>query len=65
MAIDKLKDHRVAKGCTQIKGIEYEETFFVVILASICLLLSLVALLEFELFQMDIKSVFLNDILEQ
>ena len=47
----------MAKGFTQIEGIDYEETFsHVVRFASIHLLLSLVAHLDLELFQIDIKT---------
>jgi len=56
----------VAKGFTQIEGIDYEETFsHVVRFASIHLLLSLVAHLDLELFQIDIKTAFLNGNLEE
>jgi len=56
----------VAKGFTQIKGIDYEEIFSPVVrFASICLLLTLVAHLNLELFQIDIKTVFLNGNLEK
>lgn len=43
------------------KGIDYEETFSPVIrFASIQLILTIIAYLDLELYQMDIKTAFLN-----
>ena len=65
-SIDKFTAHLLAKVFTQIKGVDYEETFFPVVrIACICLLLALVAHLDLELFQMDIKTSFLNGNLEE
>jgi len=65
-SIDKFKTHLVAKGFTQIKGIDYEETFYPVVrFASICLLLALISHLDLELFQMGVKTAFLNGNLEE
>jgi len=56
----------MAKGFTYIKGIHYEETFSLVMrFASIRLLLTLVAYLDSELFQMDVKIAILNGNLEK
>ena len=47
------------------KGIEYEETFSpVAMLKSIRILLSIAAWLNYEIWQMDIKTAFLNGNLE-
>jgi hypothetical protein len=51
----------VAKGYTQVAGLEFEETFAPVArLESIHILLVYAAHRSFKLFQMDVKSVFLN-----
>lgn len=51
----------MAKGYTQHKGIDYEGTFsHVVKFASICLILALVAHMDLKLYQMDVKTAFLN-----
>ena len=63
------KDYRarlVAKGFTQIAGIDYEETFAPVArLDSLRLLLSLAATYDWEIHQIDIKSAYLNGLLNK
>ena len=50
-SIDKFKTRLVAKRFTEIKGVDYEETFSPVVRsASIRLLLAMVAHLDLELF---------------
>jgi len=58
--------HLVAKGFTQIPGIDYDETFSPVAhFESLRLLLALAALEDWEIQQMDVKSAFLNGVLDK
>ena len=56
------KAHFVAKGFSQVAGIDYNETKIyapVVKIDSLCILLSIAAALDFELTTLDIKTAFL------
>jgi len=56
----------VAKGFTQIPGIDYDETLSpVACFESLQLLLALAVLENWEIHQMDVKSAFLNGILNE
>ena len=57
----------MAKWYTQKEGIDYDETFSpVVMLKSIRILLSIaVYYYDYEIWQMDVKTVFLNGNLEE
>ena len=60
--VEIFKVKLVVKGFTQNEGIDYAETFFpVVMLKSIRILLSIVAVLDYEIWQMDVKTAFLNE----
>ena len=56
----------MAKGFTQIPGIDYNETFSPVArFESLRLLLALAALEDWEIHQLDVKSAFLNGVLDK
>ena len=65
--VGHLKAHLVAKGYTQIYGSNYYDTFSSVAkMASVPLLLSMVAMRSWSLFQLDIKIAFLHgDLVEE
>ena len=59
--VDRLKAHLVAKEYTQVYGSDYGDTFSPVAkIASIRLLLSMVVMYSWPLYQLDIKNVFLH-----
>ena len=55
------KVHLVAKGYRQRYGIDDDETFFpMVMLKSIRIMLAIAIHLDYEIWQMDVKTAFLN-----
>ena len=64
--IDVYKARLVAKGYRQIHGIDYDESFSpVAMFKSIRILLSIAAYYDYEIWQMDVKTAFLNGYLEE
>jgi hypothetical protein len=60
------KARLVAQGFAQIEGMDYEDTFALVArLEAIRLLLSYASFHNFKLYQMDVKSAFLNGPLKE
>jgi hypothetical protein len=58
------KAHLVAKGFSQVEGLDFGETFAPAThLEAIRILLAFAASKEFRLYQMDVKSVFLNGVI--
>lgn len=56
----------MAQGYTQVEGIDFDETFAPVArIESVRLFLAIACLMKFKLFQMDVKSAFLNRILKE
>ncbi|KAD2805330.1 hypothetical protein E3N88_38707 [Mikania micrantha] len=64
--LDTYKARLVAKGFTQIQGVDYDETFSpVAMLKSIRILFAIAAYYDYEIWQMDVKTAFLNGYLEE
>ena len=60
------KSRLVAYGYTQVEVIDFDETFALVVrLESIMILLAIASHLNFKLYQMNVKSAFLNGMLQE
>ena len=60
------KARLVAQGYTQIEGIDFDETFVrIARLEAIRMTLACASYKDFKLFQMDVKSAFLNGFIEE
>ena len=64
--IETYKARLVAKGFRQKQGIDYDKTFSpVAMLKSIWIMLTIAAYYDYEIWQMDVKTAFLNGYLEE
>ncbi|GKE26890.1 retrovirus-related pol polyprotein from transposon TNT 1-94 [Tanacetum coccineum] len=64
--VSRNKARLVAQGYNQQEGIDYDETYALVArLESIIILLAYACALDFKLFQMDVKSAFLNGFINE
>jgi hypothetical protein len=64
--IDHYKARLVAKGFKQRYGIEYEDTFSLVVkIATIRIILSIAVSKNWSLRQLDVQNVFLHSVLEE
>ena len=60
------KARLVTQGYSQIEGVDFEETFAPVArLESISLFVGMTCIMNFTVYQMDVKSAFLNGILSE
>ena len=65
-SVEKYKARFVARGFSQIEGIDYEENFALVVrYSSIQTMLSLLAHMGWHIHQMDVKTAFLNGVIEE
>ncbi|GJY96746.1 putative RNA-directed DNA polymerase [Tanacetum coccineum] len=64
--VHTYKARLVAKGYTQLYGVNYEETFSPVAdIRAIRILISIAAYYDYEIWQMDVKTTFLNGYLDE
>ncbi|GJU68715.1 retrotransposon protein, putative, ty1-copia subclass [Tanacetum coccineum] len=65
-AVHTYKVRRVAKGYAQTTGIDYKETFYpVAYIRAIRILIAIAAYYDYEIWQMDVKTAFLNGYLNE
>jgi hypothetical protein len=60
------KARLVAQGFSQVEGLDFEETFAPITrLEAIRILLAFATSMAFKLYQMDVKSAFLNGVIQE
>jgi hypothetical protein len=60
------KARLIAQGYSQVEGLDFGETFVPITrLETIRILLAFAAFKEFKLYQMDMKSTFLNGVIQE
>jgi hypothetical protein len=65
-SIENFKVRLVVRGFSQREGVEYEETFYLVTKdTSIKWVMFLVSFMEWWIHKMDVKTMFLNGIIEE
>ena len=65
-SVEKHKARFVARGFSQVEGIDYDETFAPIArYSSIRSMLALSAQMGWKIHQMDLKTTFLNDKIEE
>ena len=65
-SVEKHKSRFVAIGFSQVEGIDYDETFASVArYSSIRSILALLAQMEWKIHEMDVKTTFLNGVIEE
>ena len=56
----------VAKGFRQVQGVDYDEIFsLVAMLKSVRIMLAIAAFYDYEIWQMDVKTAFLNGLFKE
>jgi hypothetical protein len=65
-SIEKPKARFVARGFSQVEGIDYDETFTPIArYISIRSIMAIAAEMGWKIHQMDVKTVFLNGLIEE
>ena len=65
-SLEKYKARFVARGFSQVEGIDYDETFASVAqYTSIRILISIAAEMGWKIHQMDVKTAFLNGTIQE